>query len=172
MDRRWILILIIIIIAVICGYHIATTSNSVGSAIIDVNKSIAVLPHDFSVGDSNRDSVALYKKDQPEKLFIKDLGKGSFGVDEIKKKNQTFTSKDDIEITDYKENITDDTQLYTIYYQNYSDTKSLNLSVSYLNTINHTFLIKCSGFRDTADIDANLNFLSETIRPDYKKSQE
>ena len=172
MDRRWILILIIMILAVLCGYHIVSTSDSVGNAIIDVNKSTAVLPPGFSVGESNSDSVALYKKNQPEKLFIKDLGKGSFGEDEIIKKNKSFTSNDDIEIINYKENITDDTQFYTIYYQNYSDTESLNQSVSYLNKINHTFLLKCSGFSDAADMDKNLNFLTETIKPDYKKSQE
>ena len=172
MDRRWILILIIIILAVCCGYFVVSNSDTVGNAIIDINKSTAVLPPGFSVGGSDSSSISLYQKNHPEKIFIKDLGKGEFALDEIDKKNKSFSNNPDIEILDNVKNITEDRELYTIHYQNYSDKESLNLSVSYLNTYNHTFLLKCSGFNDINQIDKNLNFLAETIKPDYKKSQE
>lgn len=172
MDRRWILILIIIILAVCCGYYIASNSDNVGNAIIDINKSTAVLPPSFSVGGTELDSVSLYQKNATAKIFIKDLGKGKFASDKIKKINKTLSNDPNIKILDDSNNISQDREIYTLYYQNYSDTESFNQSVSYLNTINHTFLLKCSGFDDINQIDKNLNFLAETIKPDYKKSQE
>ena len=145
MDKRWIAIIIIMILAVICGYFVVSYSDTVGNAIVDVNKSTTALPPGFSVGDSDKDSVILYMKDNVKKIYIKDLGKGDLGLN---KKNQMIKSlsKDgDIEIIDNVTNSTGENKLYTIYYQNYSNTKLMNQSYSYLYSQNHTYLIKCDG---------------------------
>lgn len=159
-------------LAVCCGYYVVSTSDTVGNAIIDIHKSTAVLPPGFSVGETSSDSVSLYEKEGVAKIFIKDLGKGDIASDEIEKKNKSLSSSADIKIIDNNHTTLGDAKIYTIYYQNTSDTESFYYSVSYLNTYNRTFLLKCEKFDNTAEIDKNLNLLTETIKPDYKKSQE
>ena len=173
MDKRWILIFIIIIIAICCGYFVVTHSDSVGKAIVDINKSTAVLPPGFSVGETESDNIELYQKNAPGKIYIQDLGKKDCGLEELEKRNKSLSKEEDIKIIDINKTVKDDTELYMLYYQNTSDNESIYYSVSYLYTsYNHTFYIKCSGFDDISKIDENLNFLAETIKPDYKKSQE
>ena len=75
MDKRWISILIIIILAICCGYLIVSSSNTVGNAIVDVNKSTVTIPHHFSVGSEEKDSIVLNERSGTAKLFVKDLGK-------------------------------------------------------------------------------------------------
>ena len=161
MDKRWISILIIIILAVCCGYLVVSSSNTVGSAIVDVNKSTVTLPSDFSIVGSESNNVNLLKRSTSEKIFIKDLGKLDDAKESFDRKLDYFLMTEDIEVLDNKTNLTSEFDCYAIYYQNISDYK-----------YNHTYLLKFSGYSDINQMNHDLDVVVNTLKLDYKKSQE
>lgn len=172
MDKRWILIAIIIVIAICCGYLIASSSNTVGNAIVDVNKSTLTIPHHFSIGPDEKDSIILNERSGTAKIFVKDMGKIDDSKKLFDKEMKSLSNNGEIEILDNKTNSIDEFEYYTIYYQNSSDTKAHNQSATYLHKSNHTYLIKCDGYTDIGYMNSNLDTIINTIKLDYKKSQE
>lgn len=172
MDKRWILIIIILIAAISCGYLIISSSNTVGNAIVDVNSSTVTLPPGFSITGSEISNVELTKKPTSEKIFIKDLGKNSNAKLLFDKKLDSFSKNEDIEIFNNGTNSTDEFEYYTIYYQEYSKSDLDNQSVTYLNKSGHIYLLKFSGYTDMNQMDENLDTIIHTLNLDYKKSQE
>ena len=172
MDKRWISILIIIIIAVCCGYLVVSSSNTVGSAIVDVNKSTVTLPSDFSIVGSESTNVNLLKRSTSEKIFIKDLGKLDDAKESFDRKLDYFLMTEDIEVLDNKTNLTSEFDCYAIYYQNISDAESANQSDIYVYKYNHTYLLKFSGYSDINQMNHDLDVVVNTLKLDYKKSQE
>lgn len=172
MDKRWILILIVIIMAVVCGYFIVSSSNTVGNAIVDVNKFTVTVPPGFGIESSTADTTTLIKKGGVEKVSIKDLGKKDIALSEYNKKLKSMSKNGDIEIisntTDSRDNLTID----TIKYQDYSKENLTNQSITYLYTYERTFSVKLTGFSDVNYMDDVLTFIADTLKPDYKKSQE
>ena len=76
MDKRWILILIILIVGGYCTYNIVDSSTTVGDAITVVNKSVITIPKDFSIADTDKNSVDLIDNKDNKKIHIEDIGKG------------------------------------------------------------------------------------------------
>lgn len=172
MDKRWLFIVIILILAVCCGYFIASSSDNVGNAIADLNKSTVTLPHGFSVGETTPDSIELIKRNHPEKIFIQDLGKGDKALDEFKYELKSLSKNDNSEVISNSTNSTENFKSYTILYKYYKDDEVTNESISTVYTANHTFLVKLSGFNSNDEMNDYMNFVIKTIKPDYKKSQE
>ena len=172
MDKRWISILIIIILAICCGYLIVSSSNTVGNAIVDVNKSTVTIPHHFSVGSEEKDSIVLNERSGTAKIFVKDLGKISNFKKLFDKEVKSLSDNEEIDILKNTTNSTADFEYYTVYYQDYSDSEMYNKSITYLYKFKHTYLVKCDGFKDTGFLDSNLDLIINTIKLDYKKSQE
>ena len=172
MDKRWIAILVIIILAVCCGYLVISSSNTVGSAIVDVNKSTVTLPPDFSIIGSESNNVDLLKKSTSEGIFIKDLGKINNTKELFNNKLDYFLMTGDIEILDNQTNLTDEYDCYAIYYQNLSDMQSANQSFVYVFKYNHSYLVKFSGYSDFNQMNRDLDVVVNTLKLDYKKSQE
>lgn len=168
MDKRWIGILLIIIIACVCGYLVISSSNTVGNAITDVGKSTVTLPHGFSVKDDDSDSTTLFNKNSKAEIYIEDLGKKDQSLDCFNSEMKNLSSDKDIEIVKNTTNITDDFKLYSVFYTKGNET----MSVSYIFKNNHTFLIKCSGFDDINDLADKINFIADNLEIDYKKSQD
>ena len=50
-------------------YFVVNSSNTVGSAIADVSKSIVTMPSDFSKGDSDKNDLLLVNKKNDEKIY-------------------------------------------------------------------------------------------------------
>lgn len=166
MDKRWIAIFIILIIGVTCMYFVVDSSNTVGSAIADVNKSTITIPHGFSKGDSDTGSILLVNKQGSEKIFIKDLGKSDISKNSFEKKFKSISQE--MNIIKNTTNVTNNVTVYSVYYQNGSE---FNESISYFYSCQHTFYMKMSGFKDIADMENNINFIVNTIKPDYKQTQ-
>lgn len=162
MDKRWIAILVILIIGVSCMVYVVSTSNTVGSAISDVNKSTITLPDGFSKGDSTSGSIFLVNKQSDEKIYMEDLGKSDISKEKFTKKSNSISSTD-INIT----NLTD-TTVYTIYYL---DEPGFNNSISYFYSCQHTFYMKMTGYDNIKDMNEDINFIVTTIQPDYKQTQ-
>lgn len=56
-------------------YVIAESSDSVGSAITIVNKTVVTLPDGFTIGADGSNSTKLIQKNGDKSIFIKDMGK-------------------------------------------------------------------------------------------------
>ncbi len=175
MDRRWSIIFLILILGVGCMFLIAITSTTVGSAIVDINKSTVSMPDGFSKGASTEGSLELINKNTDEKIYIKDLGTNDISKDSFYKKLVTVQNSNDL-IQDRfhgnKTNTFNNVITYTIYYTNASDSKAFNCSMSYIYSAGHTFYIKMSGFTNIDKLNSDLGFIVSTIQPDYKKSQD
>lgn len=171
MDKRWILIIIIAIIGIGSMYHIVTNSTSIGTPITTLNKSIVTIPNDYTIGDSDKKSTELFNKSNTdEKVYMEDLGKGNFSLEKFNKKLSSFSKDNNIKIVKNTTNITEGIDVHTIYYQKL-DNPGKYESVSYISCINHTFYFKLYKYDHMEDMDYPLNFIVDTLQPDYKRTQ-
>lgn len=171
MDKRWISILIIIIIACGCGYLIIQSSDTVGNAIVDVNKSQVTIPSGFS-GDSDLDSATFLDKSNSKSIYVKDLGKIDNALSNFKNFENELNNDKDIDIQSNDTVKIGDITVYTVYYINSTDSNSKLMSNSYLYSYEHTYLVKMKGFDNQDELNKNLEKIVKTIKPDYKKSQD
>lgn len=171
MDRRWISILIIIIIACICGYLIVQSSDTVGNAVVDVNKSLVTIPSGFT-GDSDIDSATFFDKSGTKSIYIKDIGKIDSVLSSFKNSEKELNNDTDIDIQSNTTAKIGDVTVYTIYYVNSSDSSSKIASNSYFYSFDHTYFVKMKGFSNQDELNKYLEKIVKTTKPDYKKSQD
>lgn len=169
MDKRWIAILFIIIIACGCGYLLVQYSPTVGNAIADVDKSSVTLPHGFSVGSSEANSLELVNKNTNEKIFIEDLGQGDSAEKSFKGNLETI-SKDKEAIDDTVNTTDNGVTVYIAHYADLNNPDLKNLSIAYYYTYGHTYHLKLSGFDSIESMDEKITFIADTTHPDYKKA--
>ncbi len=166
MDKRWIYILIIFIIGVVCLFYIVDSSNTVGRANVNVNTFTLTLPPDYNIDAKKDKYVVIVNKDTRERISIKDLGKISI-AGEMKNKTSILEQNENVTLI---KNMTTDKNLTTpsIYYERIPD--SIN-RVTYFTKYNHTFAIECHYFHENSTIEKDTLFLMENLRPDYKQKQ-
>lgn len=168
MDRRWILIIIILFIGLGAMCCIVDNSDTIGSAITTFGKTTITIPDGFSVGESTGDHVELYNKKNSELITIYDFGKGN-NAEEILKNVTDY----ELYMTDYinQTNKTikiDDVELHE------SDLQSEN-GTTYTFSFYHdkyTYIIQMEGYKDTNKINEDLKFIICTMHPDYKQAQD
>lgn len=171
MDRRWMFIIIIFIIGVVCLYFVATTSDTVGSAIADINKTTITMPEGFSKGASDDGSLELINKKNEKNIYLKDLGKVDSAKGAFEKKLKSLKSTDEATIIENKTSVINNVTTYTVYYLNSTDSAPYNRSISYIYAAGHTFYIKLAGYENIDELNSDLEFVISTMKPDYKKSQ-
>ena len=172
MDKRWIGILIILIIGCCCMYFIVSSSDTVGTAITDVNKTVVTLPHGFSIGDDDKGSVTLVSKHSDEKIHIKDLGKNDTAKKSCDEKLYELNHDSNMNVLkNYTSNISN-FNVYRIDFEDLSKENVTNVSSAYIYTCNHTFLIKMYNYNNQTGLDDDLTFIINTLRPDFKQSQD
>ena len=168
MDKRWILILIILIVGLGTMYYIVDNSNTVGSAITTFGKTTITLPENFSVVRSNDDIVELHNKKNSEEITIFEYGKQNTVKKDIltlSNEIQQYTEYDNISNSTDKIN---DVNILSIYLQNENGTD--RISGFYNN--NHTYFIFMNNYTNMNKSDADLKFILDTMTPDYKQSQD
>lgn len=170
MDKRWILILIILIVGCVCMYFIVDSSTTVGDAITVVNKSVITLPQDFTIGDDDKNSVELIDESTHESIYIKDLGKGDKAFDCFKDELDSLNKNGDVNLLSNSTMNISDINTYKIDLQNL--TNSENSTIAYVYTSNHTFTLKFEGYSNQNDLNNDLNFIVSTISPDFKQAQD
>ena len=173
MDKRWIAILIILIIGIGCGYFITQHSTTVGHAIADVSKSTVSLPYGFSVGLSEKTHVQLENRNTNEKIFIDDLGTGDTAEKSFNSKLKEISQSETIQILDNTTiNTPQGLKLYIAHYVDSEKESLKNQSIVYYYTHDHTFYTKLTGFDNIDSIDKIIIFISDSIQPDYKKPRD
>ena len=145
MDKRWILILIIIIVAVVCGYLVLDSSTTVGKAVAVADRCVFTLPDGFSLKESGNTYVEIERDETPEEI----------GDSYVFIGNETTKTPKGIEI-------------FTTYYKNSTG----NVSSSFFYTSNHTFIVYTIGYKDSAALKKDVNYIADTLRPDYKQAQD
>ena len=170
MDKRWILILIILIAGCACMYHIVDSSNSVGDAITVVNKTVITLPSGFTIGDDDRSSVTLVNENNNETIFIEDLGKSDTSLDNFKNDLNRFYESNNIHVLNNETLNIKDSPVYRINLKN--DTNGVDSTFVYMYSCNHTFNVKFNGYSNEDDLNQDFNFIINTISPDFKQKQD
>ena len=173
MDKRWIAILISMIIGIGCGYFISQHSTTIGHAIADVSKSTVSLPYGFSVGPTDETSLGLENRNTKEKIYIDDLGSQNIAKKRFKSELKEISQSGNIKILD---NATIDTpsglKVYLAHYTDSDKAQLKNQSIAYYYTHGHTFYTKLTGFSNIGNMDEKLIFISDSLQPDYKKPQD
>ena len=159
MDKRWYGIIIILIVGLGSMFLVVNSSTTVGSAVIIVNDVSVALPHNFKILHNQPDESELQNRDNNETIYIKYLCDGNKSSDEFKK-----ALKDDN--LDIVKNTTNST-LHTIYCKNQTGVYTLN----FFEKCDRTIMIKMSYYNDTSKMNDDLNYIIDSIMPDYKQSR-
>ncbi|MBE6504023.1 MAG: hypothetical protein E7Z76_07055 [Methanobrevibacter sp.] len=168
MDKRWVLIIIILIIGLGSMYIIVDNSTTVGSAITTFSKTTITIPDGFSVEDTSNSVLELYNKNNNEKIQIFDMGKGNT----VKEMHTNFTATL-LEQQDF-ENITnrtfdlDDINITQTILKSENDTFVISSFYQY----NHTYIIIMVGYDNLDTTTQDLDCILYTLRPDYKQAQD
>lgn len=168
MDKRWIYILVILIIGVSCLYLIVESSTTIGKATVSVNSFLVTAPDSFNIFDDDKYYTDLINRNTREKLFIKDLGKkkdiiNSDMSERVEKLYEDGNYANIKNITPYDDDIP------TVYYE---DSNSTLNQMSYVVKYNHTFFIRASHFHDNATMQKDVKFVIDSIIPNYKQKQD
>lgn len=171
MDKRWILILIILIVGGYWTYTVADTSTTVGDAITVVNKSVITIPDDFSIVDSDKNSVDLIDEKNNKKIHIEDIGKGDIAFETFNHEINSLSESPDVHLIKNSTLNVGNMSIYKSDLQNLTNDLT-NVSLAYIYSSGHTFSIKFEGYSDESELNKDLKFMVTTISPDFKQAQD
>jgi|GEM_PF-4544482 len=164
MDKRYLLILVVIII---CGINlsiIANNSDIVGSASISVGKYLFSMPEGFNIDENNGNSIIIKNNDGITIYFDIDLDSSDTYNNRLKYiDNQTqdkILSKGTLTI--------DNIEVNSVYYQ---DVNHTNNSAFYFEKNNKPFKIIVSNFNYNNDRNLTIDYVTQIIQSthlDYK----
>lgn len=170
MDKRWIYILIMLIVGVALLAFIVDTSTTIGSATVSLSTYTDTLPDSFNIETSKNDYAIFINRKTNEKIYIGDLGKGN--LTDKKFDEKVIELKNDENVTDinFTNEIYNNTSLKTIYYEKLPN-NTIN-KASFFMKFNHTFIVDSYNYHDVNKIDEGAHFVIDTLKKDYKKSQD
>lgn len=170
MDKRWIYILIILIIGVSALYFIVDTSTTVGSAIVSLSTFTDTLPDSYNIKASEKEYAIFVNRKTNETIYIGDVGKGNLTDKRFDEKLAEL--KNDENITSI--NITGETHnnitLKTIFYEKIPN-NTINKASIFMK-FDHTFMVNSYNYHDEGRLDYGAHFVIDTLKRDYKKSQD
>lgn len=162
MDRRWIGILIIMLIGMGCMYFIVDNSNTVGNAITVVNDVSIVLPTGFKISDTHSNEALLSSESNNESIFIECI------VDknpekEFTKKITSFQNKNNVELKNLSNK--------TIKHINFKDVDS-EKSTSFIlfENLGHPFIMKMENYESADKQDNDMTFIIGNMKHDFKQN--
>lgn len=167
MDKRWIYILIILIIGISCLFLIVESSTTVGKATVKVNSFLVTVPDSFNIDSTGGRYAYLINRNTHESIYIYDLGKGNF-INKNMSQKWDLISNDNENYKNVK-NITHEKNISTMYYEDCNDT--LN-QITFLTKYKHTFYIKSEHFHDNYTMEKCVKSAIDSISPNYKQKQE
>lgn len=167
MDKRYFLIIVILVFSFISLYIIYDASNIVGSASVDFNEYTFSLPSNFELFSSDNEYLVIYNRD---------LGKIVISYEDIDSKNdynqrlQFLKNRSDMSIVSNGTINVNDIVVYSIFYQKNSSTGTVNQSSFIFKKYDKLFTISLTDF-DYNKRDQAVNvvsFLVESLRPNYE----
>ena len=167
MDKRWILIIIILIAGVSVLYVIANESVEIGKAITTIDNVIITLPDNFKITDQDKTSVEMTNRNSDESISIELIKEKNKAKELMDNHLRDLKYENVINIENSTENISNFT-VYSINYQNMSSDTPVNYSLNYLDKLNKTFIITTSNYNDTNSQLNDLTQVIKTLRIDFK----
>lgn len=165
MDKRWIVILLILIAGLGAMYHIATTSTNVGCAVTIVHDLSVTVPNGFKIAESNTDNAKLIDDRTNETIELYYVYKGDKAHEMFKEELDSLNNDSDCEVLESSHN--DDAYKIT-----YKDSKNLTQTHYITCVCNRTLVLIMTGFSDSQKEIKELNFIKETVEPDYKQKHD
>lgn len=169
MDKRWIYILIILIIGLSALYMIASSSDAVGHATINVNTFIITLPDGFNIDSTDKTVATLINRDTCEELIIQDFGKGN-SIEKVLSNNTQNNSNSENYVKIDNETITYHNITIQIVYMTSSD--NTTNATAYFMKFKHTFTITANNFSNRDGINNNIKYIISSLQRDYKQTQD
>lgn len=167
MDKRWILILLILIAGLFSLYHIVETSTTVGHAITVLDKVVVTLPSGFTNFDSHEKYVGIENKNNDEKIFVHLEKKGN-STDLYENRISKLKASWDIQDIKNKTGKINNITVKTVYYKNSTENLTEHIE-SYFDEFNSTFSVRTWGFENATQAESNIQFIIETLHIDYKQ---
>lgn len=168
MDKRWIVIFIILIVGISSLYFITDESMKIGKAITTIENVIVTLPTDFRVNADHETSVELINRNTDAKILVELIGQKNKAHQLMKNDLQELKNENVINIKNNTQNISNITT-YTISYQNLSSDSPVNYTVNYINKLNKTFIISTYDYNDNVSQMKDLTEIINTLRLDFKQ---
>lgn len=170
MDKRYLLIILIIIVCLINMSLIVNFSDEIGTASVSVDRYIFSIPSDFSLLDSNDHSVVIGHKDNNFRITVFVDNDNNF-TNRIAKINST---PEDSLLSMGSINC-DGVEVHSVYYTHSYDSSKppLNQSLFYFEKEGASFRVLMSDFNYELDRNNTIDYITvivNSLRLDYKKS--
>lgn len=169
MNKKWIYIIIILIIGFSGLYYIVSTSTTVGSAMVGINAFLFTVPDSFNIENNDHAFASLTNRETKEKIYIKDLGKDKSVDKNFEKEVFVIESNENLTILNNTTEKYNDMTSKVVYCNNTVDNTLYKVSV--FKKYNHTFLIKSSNFKNPTTLNEKTHFVMDTLKQDHKKKQ-
>ena len=159
MDKRYFLMLIIIVVCFINLFLIVNHSDVVGSANVECGQYICSIPYGFSLYESKSDEITLVDSNRNSSIFI----------DSQLRNNDNVSARQNRLLNDNKTYIilgngtidVNGITIDSIYYTNVNHTQ--NYSVFYFDKFNNSFKILITGFDYDTERNYPIDLLTEII---------
>ena len=165
MDKRWIGIIIILIIGLGCMYLIVMSSTTVGNAVSVIEDVTITIPPGYINSEDGGSFCVLHNKATNETIRIKCLDDGKNSTQKYEGQLKTLKEQYDITIDN---NFTNKT-LSMIEYENASSADNSNITLVYFDKCNHTFSMKMEHFTDSESKENAISFIIDTLKYDFKQ---
>jgi ABC-type lipoprotein release transport system permease subunit len=165
MDKRWIGIIVILIIGLGCMYLIVMNSTTVGNAVSVINDVSITIPPGYINSEDGANFCVLHYKETNETIRIKCLNDGKDYIGEYNDRLNTLKKQDDITIN---KNFTNKT-VSMIEYENQSSKDKKYISLVFFDKCNHTFSMQMEHFTDNESKEKVINFIIDNLKYDFKQ---
>lgn len=167
MDKRYLLIFIIIFICFIGLFVIANNSDNIGSASVACGKYSFCIPNGFSLYDSATYTVHISNGDSGINIIVySKLNKN----DTFKNGFNRISNSSSFSILSNGSIDANGIKINSVYYRNLENNR--NESQHYFSKENNSFRIYVSDFNYDEDLNKTLDYVSiiaQSIKLDYKK---
>lgn len=170
MDKRWIYILIILIIGVAALVAIVDSSTSVGSAVVSVHTYTTTLPKGYNIEISETDYASVINRQTDEKVTIKYCGKGNLIDENFEKKLTDLQNNENVTKINKTKDKYNNITFKTVNYEKMPN-NTVNKILVFMK-YGHTFTIESKNYHDLDTLNEKTNYVLDTLKPDYKKSQD
>lgn len=169
MDKRYLLIIIIVAVCLLNMFLIAKSSDEIGNAAVNFDDYTFSIPRGFSLYESSEDQVMVGNTSNDFRMYVTTLDSynAEHKLDQLTNNtNDTVLSKGNVTCG----NITVETIYYRHVYN--PDKPAINQSVSYFTKFGTPFKITMRGFNYDTDQNETLDdlaFVVNSLRENHKK---
>ena len=167
MDKRWIGIIIILLVGLSAMFLIVESSTTVGHALAVSGDLSITIPQGFKVGETGATHVSMYNQDD-NIIFVDYLQKGNKSLEYYENNLTDLKNNPDITILGNSSNGT----TYTIKYINpNSKYKTHNETLVFFVAEGRTLSMKLVQYDNFKNQDEHIKFIIDNIKHDYKQNK-